>query len=287
MAKNDVTNLNSANFTPAGTWNFSNAAVNLSGLANVSAAQVVYINPANGLLSRAVLAAGGGAVNVLQTALQGPTSGTFTVNANTLFALVELWGAGAGGGGAVGGGAGNYAAGGGGGGGGYNGGWYLKAALGSSFTYVLGAGGTGGGAGGGSGNNGAISTTSLGASIAGGIGGGGSGAIPNSFSIAGGGPGVASGPGINYPGQNGDWSLLCSTAQFSKGGRGGDSSGTRQFFGGQSLYSYPLVANRAGAAAQTGLVGGGSGAATSGSASDSSGGNGGHAYLLVTEFLSV
>ena len=260
--------------------------VTFSALASATTTDIVYIDPVTGLLAKGAVPSGGGAVTQLVTILTSGTS--FTPNAKTLWATVELFGAG-GGGGSTFANASAVSAGAGGGAGGYLQVTMLKADFGGSLTYSLGVGGTGGTAGN-AGNPGTSTTiASLTLSATGGGGGTATGAASTAYQICGGGAGGSGGgtfgsSTISLSGENGEDGIdqFLTGVSFAYGGRGGHA--VKYYHGGHST-----LAISGGTVAQ-GIVGalgsGGSGGANNLDGTSGVGGTGGNGVIITTEYLS-
>jgi hypothetical protein len=204
-------------------------------------------------------------------------SGTYTPDANLLYALAEAVGGGGAGGGSQTGFSG--ATGGGGAGGTYSRGLFTAAQIGASQVATIGAGGaagTGGGTGGVGGDGG---TTSLGSLITAPGGGGGASSGGAANPSAGGTPGATGTGDVSIPGAPGGCGIgtTGSSAQ-PIGGFGGST-----FFGGGAR-GQTANGDLAGidGAANTGGGGGGALSKTTGQA----GGAGGSGYIVITEFCS-
>jgi hypothetical protein len=218
-----------------------------------------------------------GAVTVIVTQTFS-ASGTYTPNANMLYAMVEAWGGGGGSGGAVGPAIG--ASSGGGGAGAYSRKTMSKATIGSSQTVTIGGGGSAGsGTGPTAGGNGG--TTSLGSLVTA-PGGSGSAACNANVGLQAGGAGGVAGTadlaGIGQPGG----STGGYTSGFSAGGQGGS---TLVGAGGISVF----VNAGGGGFTQVGQAGTGYGSGASGAVVYSGGGTANGAagqggYMIVTEY---
>ncbi len=315
---NNAVNLESANFNVNGTWQFNNefqvicsspiqlsatnypvtivatndqiqlqtsSGVNVTGLPTAIESYIVYYNTITNNLS---VGASPVFTSVSSTLITTKTtSGTFTPNSNTLFAVIEIYGGGGGGGGATGGVTGSPSTAGGGGSGAYALGIFTKADMTPNFSYTIGAGGTAGlaGATGGSGGN---STTSIGLVAYGGQGGTGTGISTGSQLASGGNGGVSSGTGAGNggyditgsPGTAG-MSVGNGAASFSIGGTGG-SIGP---FSGAASNPQVTGTYQLGFSPNSGLSGGASGGATGGASFSAEGGIGGTGFMIVTEYL--
>jgi hypothetical protein len=202
------------------------------------------------------------------------SSGTYTPDANLLYAEIEAVGAGGAGGGASSGG-GNTACAGGGGAGSYSRKIATAATIGASQTVSTGTGGTcpGGTSAGGAGGDTSVGALCIGKGGSGGVSSGGGGAS----SPQGGAGGVAGTGDVTTPGAPGTngWSNAINTnfglagtggsSRFGNGGRGGASSGT---------------------AGEAGTKGGGGGGANAWNGNGFLGGAGGAGYVVITEYCA-
>jgi hypothetical protein len=201
-------------------------------------------------------------------------SGTYTPDANLLWAVIEAIGAGGGGGGASSAG-GNTGAGSGGGAGSYSRKTATAATIGASQTVTIGTAGTGGAAGGAGGAGGDTSVGTLcigkGGSPGAGLAGGGAGAA------AGGAGGVAgTGDFTCIGGQgSGAWSNGINT-NYSHPGTGGAG-----FFGGAGG-----AGTGSGANGFAGSKGGGGGGGGAWNGNTATGGAGGAGFVVITEFCA-
>lgn len=207
-------------------------------------------------------------------------SGTYTVPANLLYAIVEVVGGGGSGGGVVA-ATPNYLSSGGGGAGGYARANLSKSQLGSSVTVTIGAGGAAPAAGNNAGNAGGSTTfvasgpTTLCAA------GGGAGGQPTSATTGVGGGATPGG------GTTGD---ILISGGVGGGGFGSSSTTIQAFYtgnGGQSCLSgsvIPASGNSPGTAGAN--YGGGGSGATSADANARAGGAGASGIVIITEFLS-
>lgn len=285
MAINNAVNLQNAAFTATGAWAFSNASYTLSGLASATNTNIVYIDPASGLLSKGAVpgASGGGVVNAVQSQLT--TSGTFTLNVKCLYLYVECWGGGGGGGGAFTSSNSNVSVGGGGAGGSYSAQFYTAAAAGSSFSYTVGAAGLGATGTGIPATAGG--TSSLLTQTAGGGGAGASGGDNSYFANYGFGTNTTVGVGgflkIGNPGLVGI--VYPSPVSISVGGAGGDSFGFQGAAYGRICGTGTAFA---GVTPQGVYAGGGSGGSIYLTTSAfTNGGNGGPGLIRITQYLSA
>jgi hypothetical protein len=202
-------------------------------------------------------------------------SGTYTPNANLLYAIIECWGAGGGGGGTATAAATVGIGGGGGGAGGYSLKISTAAAIGASQTATIGAAGTAGTAGnnaGGAGGDTSIGTICIAKGGSGGGGSAGSGDInPGAGGVAGTGDitatgqsGIQNGPVINAHG----WGGMGGSTLMGSGGVG------------------PSSATAQAGAAGTGFGSGGQGGQSYNAGGTAAGGAGTKGYIKITEFCS-
>ena len=200
------------------------------------------------------------------------TSGTYTPNANLVYAVIEVQAAGGGGGGTQGGS--GIAAAGGGGGGGYAKKLLTASAIGASQAITIGAVGSGGAAGVNVGGvAGATSCGSLLSATGGKGGGGAAAAIVDAPNGHGGGGGVGSLGDLNLSGTAGDFGLSFANDNSGISGAGGNS-----FLGVGAQAVTPNLAGLTG----NNYGGGGSGAASS--TSSEAGGDGAPGIVIVTEY---
>jgi hypothetical protein len=209
-------------------------------------------------------------------------SGTYTPNANTLYAIMEAVGGGGSGAGGTGPATGFFV-GGGGGSGGYSRAVQSLASIGASQTVTIGAGGTAPAAG--NNNGGAGGDTSVGTLC---VGKGGSGGIfASTGQVATGGAGGASGTGNvennpGNPGQAGAWATVANVLLLS--GAGGNS---RLGAGAPAQSQSGAGTTSTGAAAAANTGGGGGGGDANSTTSTFAGGNGGTGLVIITEFCSA
>lgn len=205
-------------------------------------------------------------------------SGTYTPDANLLYAVIECYGGGGGGGGVTN-VAGQSRVAGGGGAGGYSKKIAAAATIGASQTVTIGAAGTAAAAGtnaGGAGGN-----TSVGSLC---IANGGSGGGAGSTSVAGGLGGTAGTGDVTPTGQNGRSAVGDITANLiiALGGEGASSP-----MGGGGRGGLSNAGGAAGVAA-TGFAAGGGGASAQGGAASTAGGGAGSAgIVIITEFCRL
>lgn len=230
-----------------------------------------------------------GVTEIKITSYSSAGSGTFTRDANCLYAQVIVTGGGGGGGGADSDGT-SASASGGGGGAGTAIHWYMAVELGTTATYTVGGGGSAGSTSGGNGGNGGNSTftpTGLGAPLVANGGGGGTGTgsayANNSSAFNGGSGGDASGDSFIHTGIDGGYGFgAVSTTTSVAGGNGGAS-----YWGGGA--NGP-VRNTAGATAGTNASingAGGSGAVNTNSTAGVVGGTGATGEILIIEYLAA
>lgn len=198
-------------------------------------------------------------------------SGTYTPNANMLYAIIECQGGG-GSGGAVVANSGSYASGSGGGGGCYARKTVSKATVGAPQTVTVGAGGAAPSAGANSGSAGG--TTSVG-TLCSAVGGAGGSYAQSAVSV---GPGASGGSG-------GTGDLLISG---SSGGGGSMATNFNVGWGGGSAFggSTGIVFNGSGAGAVASGAGGSAGFDVTGT-TNRAGGAGGSGSVVITEFCSA
>lgn len=225
-----------------------------------------------------VLANLSGAIKVLRTQTF-TSSGTYTPNANMVYALIELVGGGGGGGGVTGAAGTNYFGAGGGGAGSEAMLIASAATIGASKTVTIGAAGAGGA---GSNNGTAGGDTSVGTIC---IGKGGSGGqyTATAVQLGIGGLGGVAGTGdvtpTGMPGNGGSYSGAGVNVQLPSG-MGGSS---RYGGGGNAVWNGGVNAGNAG----TGKGSGGSGAYIATTASTATGGAGTAGYVRITEFCTA
>ena len=224
---------------------------------------------------------GGGVVGTIFTMLSTPGTSTFNVNSKTLFALIEVYGAGGGSGASYSSGSAGGSGGSGGGAGGYSRKLVTKATLGNSFSYTVGAGGAGGIINGANGTAGGTSITPF-CQATGGAGGW---SAPYASTVtlilfpSDGGEG--SGGDVNIKGGSGASGIAIGSANYACGGAGGSIG---PFAGGAAV----PVGNPGNALPPpSGFVGGASGGASQTPNQGRGGTTGGNGVIYITEFISA
>ncbi len=282
MAQNNTINIQNANFTPGGSWNF-NGPVSMSAIPSATKSNLLFYDSTTKAVSYGAASAAG-ISDVYVTAISLYGMGFFTADPNCKVAVVEIFGGGGGGAGATG-FAGAAVAGGGGGSGAYARFTVLPPTAAIGFAWNIGAPGLGGGPGSAGGNGG--DTTVLGVTA-----GGGTGApiatvsttVETSPSGIGGTTSGYYGTGImiEVQGNPGVQALISYPGQFCMSGAGG--SAPLYFVGGKSVIIGNAFGDSDGYPA-TYFCAGGSGAATFASTNSRNGGDGGAGYLIVTQYI--
>lgn len=281
MTQNNAINIQSANFTPGGSWSFGGS-VSMSAIPSIVKPDLLFYDSATKVVSYgAANAAGFSDVFVRAISLFG--AGFFTTDPNCKVMVVELFGAGGGGAGAFGGG-GAATAGGGGGSGAYVRFTVLPPAISAGFAYTIGSPGAGGAPSSGGSNGGDSSAFGVTAS-----GGTGAAAAVTSTSIEVSPSGVGgtvsgfygTGVMIQAPGNPGVQGLVVFASGFAISGAGGNAP--LYFMGGKSLIANSLVGSGNGQDVNEFCAGGGG--AVSYANPSATGGNGGAGYLIVTQYI--
>lgn len=272
-----------------GATSAGSALTNLGAQATlVSGTNIKTINGSSILGSGDLSISGGGGASATKVTVYTSGSGTFTKDANTLFAQIYVTGGGGGGGGCDSDGT-SASGSGGGGGGGTAIKLFSSAQLGSTASYAVGSGGTAGTANGGTGGTGGNSTftpSGTGGVLtgAGGSGGVGTGsAYGNTYgAFSGGSGGGGTGGDVDHVGVDGATGFGYGSSPAMMGGNGGSS-----FWGGGG--------NAPTANTQTAIAGvsattegaGGSGAINSNSTTGVTGGAGKAGQIVIVEYLSA
>jgi hypothetical protein len=205
-------------------------------------------------------------------------TGTYTPNANLIYAIIECWGAGGGGGG-VAGTASQTKVAGGGGGGSYSRTVSSAATIGASKAVTIGAAGTGGLAGA---NNGVAGGDTSVTTLC--VGKGGSGGLAGAFSAPPGVPGVAGTGDVTTLGMSGTSAGGDVGASMSIAVGGGGGNSTVGAAGGGGVANNTAIAGfNAGAG---GFAAGGGGASSNNSTLTAAGGNASPGLCVITEFCS-
>jgi len=210
-------------------------------------------------------------------------SGTFTTDADCMFAMVRIVGGGGAGGGTPATNAFSSAEGGGGGGGEYAEGWFTAVQLGASQTVTIGAGGTG--VSNGTGNTGG--TTSFGALMTAiGGAGGAAGAASNGDSGTFGGMGGTGGTGGSFRVRGGSGTMGLTRKYSIWPGPTDSGIRAQQGLGGSSVFGHPLHNPETPAIGQ--LYGsGGNGSSEAASQGAQAGGAGAAGICIVVEFCRI